>query len=312
MRFDFQRFPVIFGTIRNLQPGRRRVKQFFLKDCCCSPLPLAVWNSKFDYPYQCVHTHDCVEMQFILSGAGWCSINGKHYPMLAGDLYIIPPGDTHEFECDPGLKFMNIMFNETFFTPEEMAIFRTFPVFTNALPTHKFTFHPPVREKMSALLDSLEEELKFQDGNFRFNAKALLIQFLVLAERHIHESAGIVSVGDPRKISRIFHYIEKHSTEKITLEKLASLTGNSPAYLGRQFKRLTGISITDYIGRHRIEKARCELENTDDTVAEIADRLGFYDSSYFIKSFQAFVGMTPAQYRKIGRKQHFYQNTTIF
>ncbi len=288
------------------------MKQFFLKDCCCSPLPLAVWNSKFDYPYQCVHTHDCVEMQFILSGAGWCSINGKHYPMLAGDLYIIPPGDTHEFECDPGLKFMNIMFNETFFTPEEMAIFRTFPVFTNALPTHKFTFHPPVREKMSALLDSLEEELKFQDGNFRFNAKALLIQFLVLAERHIHESAGIVSVGDPRKISRIFHYIEKHSTEKITLEKLASLTGNSPAYLGRQFKRLTGISITDYIGRHRIEKARCELENTDDTVAEIADRLGFYDSSYFIKSFQAFVGMTPAQYRKIGRKQHFYQNTTIF
>ncbi len=278
------------------------MKQFYLKNFSPSPLPLAVWNSRFDYPHQCVHTHDCVEMQFILNGAGWCSINGKHYPMLAGDLYIIPPGDTHEFECDPGLKFMNVMFDETLFTPEEMTIFQSLPVFSRSLPTHKYTFHPPIREKMSDLLDDLEEELKFQERNFRLNAKALLIQFLVLAERNTRDSAGIVSAGDPRKISRVLHYIEKHSTEKITLEKLASLTGGSPAYLGKQFKRLTGISLTDYIGRHRIEKARCELENTNDGIAEIADRLGFYDSSYFIKSFQAFVGMTPAQYRKIGRK----------
>lgn len=278
------------------------MKQFFLKDCCHSSLPLAVWNTKVVYPHQCVHIHDCVEMQFIRGGAGWCGIQGKHYPMLAGDLYIIPPGDTHEFVCDPGLKFVNIMFDETLFSREEMSIFQTFPVFTRSALAHKFTFHPPLQEKLSPLLNGIEEELKFQNRNFRLNAKSLLIQFLILIERHIHESTGISAGGNQQNISRIFDYIENHYTEKITLEKLASLTGNSPAYLGKQFKQLTGIPISEYLGRHRIEKARCELENTTDTIAEIADRLGFFDSSYFIKSFQAFVGLTPAQYRKLGKK----------
>lgn len=279
------------------------MKNFFLKNLCNSPLPLAVWRSEWGYKYQSVHTHDCVEMQFILAGAGWCGVNSKQYPVLAGDLYIIAPGDTHKFECDPGLTFYNIMFDETLFTEEEMVIFQSFPIFKHNLLTNKFTFPPSFRSRMAALLNELEKELRNQAQNYRFNAKALLMQFLILVGRHISEYTGVVSQGEPGKISRIFQYIEKHSSEKITLEKLASLTGNSPAYLGKQFKRLTGISITDYIRRYRIEKACSELENSDESIEEIAARLGFYDASYFIKSFQSIVGMTPAQYRRIGQNK---------
>ncbi len=279
------------------------MKNYFLKSLCNTPLPLAVWRSEWEYKYQSVHTHDCVEMQFVLAGAGWCGVNRKQYPVLAGDLYIIAPGDTHKFECNPGMSFFNIMFDETLFSAEEMVVFKSLPIFNTSLPTNKFTFPPLLRSKMSALLANLEKELEEQQQNYRLNAKALFMQFLILVERHICEYTGVVSYGEPGKVSRIFQYIEQHASEKITLEKLAALTGNSPAYLGKQFKKLTGISVTDYIRRHRIEKACCELENTSDSVEEIAARLGFYDSSYFIKTFQSIVGKTPAQYRKIGQNK---------
>ncbi len=279
------------------------MEEFQLEKYCKSTLPLAIWDEKCVYRRQKVHTHDCLEMVFVYGGAGTCAINGVHYPMLAGDIYIITPGSTHEYTSDLGFRFINIMFDRAVFADNEAVIYeRLYELHklkrkaANAEP--KYTFPPSAIGFITSLLCQIEQELKTQNEYFEYNVKALFMQFLVHLVRNMDSTAGISAQNNQTNLSRVFNYIDNHYQEKITLEKLAALTGNSPAYLGKQFKRLVGINVSEYICRYRIEKARNELVNSEDSIAEIAERLGFFDASYFVKSFQHYCGVTPTQYRK--------------
>jgi len=54
----------------------------------------------------------------------------------------------------------------------------------------------------------------------------------------------------------------------------------------------------EYLNSYRIEKASRKLLNTDMSVTSVAFSCGFNDLSYFIKTFKAIKGITPAKYRK--------------
>ncbi len=279
------------------------MREFQLKDYCRLSLPLAVWDLKTSFRHEPVHRHDCVEMVFIYKGAGACAVDGVHYPMLAGDIYIIPAGATHEYFSDPGLQFYNIMFDRTLFGPDEMAVCERFEALheqnrKSAGMEPKYTFGPAGMEFLLDLCRRIERESRMKQDFAEHNIKALFMEFLIYFIRNIDDAGGIGALKNQRNLSRVFDYIAGHYTEKITLEQLAAITGNSPDYLGKQFKKLLGVNISDYICRYRIEKARRELETSGDSIGEIAFKSGFYDSSYFIKSFQRFCGVTPAQYRK--------------
>lgn len=280
--------------------------EYHLEHYCKTTLPLAVWDEKGTRRHQPVHVHNCIEMVFIYGGAGSCAVDGVHYAMLPGDIYIIPAGATHEYFSDPSLKFYNIMFDRTLFTAGELPLYERFEHLRERRTKQaglelKYTFSPGSIPFITELCRQIEQELNLRREYFEYNAKALFFQFLIFFIRNIGTAAGVNAADNQHRLSRVFDYISRHYTEKITLPQLAALTGNSPAYLGKQFRRLVGVNISDYICRYRIEKARYELENSDDSVAEIAFRLGFCDASYFVKSFQRFCGATPAQYR--GKKR---------
>jgi two-component system response regulator YesN len=64
-----------------------------------------------------------------------------------------------------------------------------------------------------------------------------------------------------------------------------------------------GISLFDYIGRLRVENARALLESSSASIGRVALQTGFYDSSYFSRSFRRYTGMSPFQYRQLCRKR---------
>ena len=93
-------------------------------------------------------------------------------------------------------------------------------------------------------------------------------------------------------------YIETHYGQQITLETLARLTGLSPKYFCRFFHTIVHRSPIDYVNYYRVECASHFLTATDMTVAEIAQRCGYNDSSFFIKQFRKYKGTTPRRYRQ--------------
>jgi AraC-like DNA-binding protein len=99
-------------------------------------------------------------------------------------------------------------------------------------------------------------------------------------------------------VDAVKEIIEKNLTDiTLSLQSVATSLKMSPAYVGRVFRQYENMSVGDYLTGYRLEKA-CELlSNSDYTVKEIADYLGFSNASYFITLFKKKYGTTPKDFR---------------
>ncbi|MBR8534878.1 response regulator [Carboxylicivirga sediminis] len=86
--------------------------------------------------------------------------------------------------------------------------------------------------------------------------------------------------------------------ESFGVEELGNELAMSRSNLHRKIKALTGKSTTDFIRTIRLKEAAAKLISSDDQISEIAYKVGFNSSSYFIKSFKKEFSMSPGQYKQ--------------
>lgn len=75
----------------------------------------------------------------------------------------------------------------------------------------------------------------------------------------------------------------------------------SPRSLKRRFKKATGLTLIGYIHELRLKQAKLLLEESSQSLTEIAEAIGYADVSYFRRIFSRELGMTPAEYRQLYR-----------
>ncbi|WP_249730720.1 helix-turn-helix domain-containing protein [Paenibacillus sp. J2TS4] len=80
---------------------------------------------------------------------------------------------------------------------------------------------------------------------------------------------------------------------------VADSIGISPSYLSRYFKEQTGMTITDYVNMLRLKETEKLLKESDVSIQEIVQKIGYYDVSSFIRKFKSKTGLTPGEYRKL-------------
>jgi len=93
-------------------------------------------------------------------------------------------------------------------------------------------------------------------------------------------------------------YIREHLAEEITRDEIATNVYLSPDYLSHIFKDQTGSSLSEYIIRERMDKAKDLLICTDLPIQEIALQVGYGNLSYFAKLFKRTTDMKPNDFRK--------------
>ncbi|MGE5701583.1 MAG: bifunctional transcriptional activator/DNA repair enzyme AdaA [Clostridia bacterium] len=108
---------------------------------------------------------------------------------------------------------------------------------------------------------------------------------------------------DNEWVGQITQYIDTNFREAITLERLADLCHGSPYHLHRTFRRIQGMTPVEYVHQTRITKAKEYLTQTEETISEIADRVGLPNTPYFVTLFKKKTGYTPTEYRQINRTQ---------
>lgn len=99
-------------------------------------------------------------------------------------------------------------------------------------------------------------------------------------------------------------YIENHLNEMISMSGMAELCHLSKSYFSRLFQRDAGENFTSYVNRTKIEHAKALLRGSSASIEQIASLLGYIDSSYFVKLFKKYEGVTPLGYRQ--HKQQRY------
>lgn len=93
-------------------------------------------------------------------------------------------------------------------------------------------------------------------------------------------------------------YIYKNKSENITVENMAKVCHISQSYFSRLFSKEMGDSFSNYISKLKINWAKELLEESDMSVSQVSDELGFNEPGYFIKIFKKYEGVTPSVYRK--------------
>lgn len=100
-----------------------------------------------------------------------------------------------------------------------------------------------------------------------------------------------------KHINTCKEYIYAHIKDRISIEDIAGELGVSASYLSRLFKKETGVSVSVYIRKQKIDMAKNLLRFSDYSMVEISNRLSFSSQSHFIQQFCEVVGMTPKKYR---------------
>jgi YesN/AraC family two-component response regulator len=98
-------------------------------------------------------------------------------------------------------------------------------------------------------------------------------------------------------VFKITNYIKKNCAEKLTLDSLAKEVYLSKSYLSSIFKQETGMSLTAYITKVRVEKSKKMLLEDGVSLAIISSQCGFKDQSYFTKVFKKETGVSPKRFR---------------
>jgi len=113
-------------------------------------------------------------------------------------------------------------------------------------------------------------------------------------------------LSEMKRIQVVLDYMNEHMSEDLNRKVLADLVNLSETRFHYVFKEIMGTSPVNYLMMQRMREAQKRLLVTEDSVSEIAQKVGFDNLSYFSKMFKSKFHVSPLQYRKMrfGGKQH--------
>lgn len=140
---------------------------------------------------------------------------------------------------------------------------------------------------------SSEEFLKNISDIFHFRMwllGSISDNYKLLQEKDLNQSAEV--------INKVKTYIIENLGNDLSLNTVSEKVYLSSAYLSKLFKDETGITYIEFITQKRIEKSRELLLNTNLSIEEISQKVGFNTPHYFTKKFKESFGMTPSTFKQ--------------
>ena len=127
------------------------------------------------------------------------------------------------------------------------------------------------------------------------------VRLLTILARELGERASRLALskvpGDPAPVARAKAFLLAHAADGVTLKQAADQAHLSRHHFCRVFKHSTGITLTDFLARVRVEMVKNLLGNRELRITEAADRAGFQSISQFNRIFRRCTGTSPSGFR---------------
>lgn len=107
---------------------------------------------------------------------------------------------------------------------------------------------------------------------------------------------------EPELIQQTKEFILKNVGTDLSLGLLARQLRTSPFHLSKLFRKSTGLTLTEFIARARVERVKAELLRPNARVSEVAFQCGFQSLTQFNRVFLKLSGQSPTGYRRELRK----------
>jgi AraC-like DNA-binding protein len=227
--------------------------------------------------------------------------------MNKNDLLIIPPGVYHTVDSITDSIILNILVkknaiekNIVQFLSDDVPLFTYFTkiIYENKIDSF-LLFHLGNDEFLDNLLDQLLLEYCNRPPLYQQIMNQILgLYFSVIQRDHGNKiKVSNIAPTGTYYMPKFLLYLQSHYVN-FSMPKMESYFGLSASYISRIFKANTGKTIMETLTAIRLETAKNLLKSTSFLIDDIAEHIGYKDTTYFIRLFKNKFATTPLQYRK--------------
>lgn len=259
------------------------------------------------------HSHDYIEILYMLSGETVHEmLDHPSLVLRAGELLMINCRAKHGIRrCGKGDIGVNLIIRPTFFddaltmlgSSNALGRFLLDALGRGESSVPYLHFRVADIPSIQSLMESVLYRLIAQEEVHQRTLKAAMSLLLLdLLDNTSHLS---IPKGKGNTLAvMVLEEIEQHYAS-IRFDELARTHHVSPAYLSKAVRQSTGENCMQILQRKRIAQARWLLRDSDLSIVEVAETVGYENTGYFYRLFKQQMGMSPKQYREVnsGRNQ---------
>lgn len=256
------------------------------------------------------HWHSEIEIQMIVKGSSYTTIDNTEVFANEGDIVFIPSQSIHfGYATSPKLEVHTIVFYSEVLCPmnREESVQKYFMPFVNrtaVIPYVVRTTDRGYNELKDCILQIAElatekpafNQLKIMNCLYHLFINLYEFDYVKLKTHSAVSDKNYLAVRDA------ISYIEENYAQPLTVDDLAYNAGFSKSRFMTIFKEYTNTTCKKFINQCRLESSREMLRETDDTVLNIAIASGYNNISLYNREFKKAYGITPLEYRKSNRK----------
>lgn len=233
------------------------------------------------------HYHERANIAFILSGTFTEILDKRRFECAAQSLIIKPAGEAHANQYGRG--GMRCLLIEA--QPQKLE---------SLYPLAKaFNRVNHVRGAMLSMLGMrIYKEMRLRDSASLLAIEGLSLELIAELSR----LPDLVSERRlPRWLLRAREFLHENSSESVRLRDVAKMVDIHPVHLAREFRKVYGCTLGEYLRQLRIQSACHKLSSSDLPLVVIALDSGFSHQSHFSRLFKQYVGITPTEFRSLYR-----------
>lgn len=247
------------------------------------------------------HYHPEIELVYVNGGAGKRQIGSHVSYFRDGDLILIGSNLPHcgFINKETGNKSQTVIHmkkdflgNDFFNIPEMSKIQKLLDISKSGI-----AFSGKTKKKLGEKMEVMEYQSDFQRLLSILN---ILNELAESDEYTVLNAEGFTlqsEVKDNDRINVVFNHVKNHFKDEIPLEEMADMVSMTVPSFCRYFKKITNKTFTQFVNEYRLVHASKLLAEQPMSITEVCYESGFNNFSHFNKSFKAFTGQNPSEYR---------------
>lgn len=258
------------------------------------------------------------ELVYILEGTGEQYVSRSVHPYMPGDIFLLPSASANSYQIKTPTKFLFVRFTSTYFSNTQSASVNysdwfnrlNFIIGNYKQGEAELIEDPTDKQHVKSLLNLIVSEHYSDNGCSVFLVQNLLVSILVIISRNIEKQLLNGHSYEDKRFVKMLHFIHFNllDPEKVSVTGIADRFNISEHYFSEYFKRNANEPFRDYLLRAKLKIAEARASLTSNSFKEIANELGFTDSSHLNKMMKKYYhqGM-----REIRNKKHTEINLSV-
>lgn len=253
-----------------------------------------------------LHWHYYSEILYIISGSVKIICNNGETVLHEGDTCYFYPLQLHEVRedenCTESVKYAVVKFNIHTINIPKSFLPKMYDCFVRRTAEEDFCIvlrSAETDERIAGCVENIVLEYENKNAMYMLAVQSGIHMLLIMLARKMCNKKAPNEKHTEQNLSfyHILEYIDTHSGERLEVQELAEMCHMSYSNFARLFRENYGRSCKEYIRYIRLNKAQDLLLNSDYELDFIAQEIGFFDCSHFIKTYKKWRGITPKQER---------------